>query len=129
MIAFLINTLAATLKSIHRYWLPLTVFLLGLITWLSLQTPTEQLTSVGNDKLHHCLAYAVLAFPVAMAKPRWYILYLLSMFFYSGLIEVIQPWFYRQMDVIDLLANSIGLLLGLCIAMFLNKAVVTPSSV
>lgn len=111
----LINNLVILVCSeiLHRHWKLITLFLVGMVTWLSLRISVENAITVpGNDKMHHLMAYAALAFPVAWARPRYCALWLFGILIWSGLIEIVQPWFYREMDALDLLANSIGLILG-----------------
>ncbi|RQW62575.1 VanZ family protein [Vibrio viridaestus] len=99
-----------------RLWLPLTLFIVGLITYLSL-TPLDELPKVsGTDKLHHFIAYATLALPIAYARPRFWFIFILGFVGYSGLIEIIQPYVNRHGEWLDLLANSCGLTLGTLIA-------------
>ncbi len=96
------------------------------ITYLSL-TPTDTLT-VGNDKLSHFIAYAVLMCNVGLLtyqnklKFRWGIL--LSII-YGGVLEVIQQYVPgRYMSIYDLIANAIGVLIGaIVIRVFYNRLI------
>jgi VanZ family protein len=101
------------LTYIKTYWIALTLFILGVITILSLW-PLDHLPPVpGSDKMHHFIAYAVLMFPVALRKPNYW--QLIGLFFigYSGLIELIQPYANRYGEWLDLAANITGLVCGL----------------
>jgi VanZ family protein len=95
---------------------------LALITLLSL-TPLPHLpTAPGSDKVHHLLSYGVLFFPVALAKPKQWRLIGLFFFIWSGVIELVQPYVNRYGELLDMLANGVGLLCGFFIAQLANKA-------
>ena len=98
---------------IKTYWLAFTLFILTIITFLSLW-PIEKLPSVpGSDKTHHLIVYAVLMFPTALRKPKHW--KLIGMFFiaYSGMIELLQPYVNRYGEWMDLAANTAGVICGL----------------
>ncbi len=108
------------LMFISKQWLGLTVVTLTAITALSLW-PASALPSVpGSDKTHHFISYALLMFPVALAKPKHW--YFIAIFFivYSGMIEIIQPYVNRYGEWLDLLANSIGVMLAILLAQLLH---------
>jgi VanZ family protein len=101
---------------IRRYWIFSTIFILTLITILSLR-PLESLPPVpGTDKIHHFIAYATLMLPTALRKPKSWLLIVLVFIACSGAIELIQPFVNRYCDLKDLLANIAGLACGLIIA-------------
>jgi VanZ family protein len=100
----------------RRYWIFSTIFILTLITILSLR-PLATLPPVpGTDKLHHFIAYATLMLPTALRKPKYWLLVALVFIACSGAIELIQPFVNRYCDLKDLLANIAGLTCGLIIA-------------
>lgn len=66
----------------------------------------------GSDKLHHILAFAALAFPLSVARPRLAPWVVLGVVAYGGLIEIIQPLTGRQAEWADLLADAVGAILG-----------------
>ena len=101
---------------IQKYWLYLTLLLLTAIASLSLW-PAAQLPNVpGTDKTHHFIAYAALAFPAVLRKPKnWQVLLFIFMLF-SGLIELIQPFVNRYGEWLDMLANAFGLFCGFTLA-------------
>ena len=104
------------LALISRLWLPLTIFVWLAITLLSL-TPLPELPLIpGSDKAHHLIAYGLLAFPVALRQPRYWLYISLSFIIWSGAIELIQPYVNRYGEWLDLVANSLGVLLGLSLA-------------
>lgn len=108
------------LEKIKKYWILFTILILLAITFLSLW-PLSKLPSVpGSDKTHHIIAYAFLAFPVALKRPKKWISIIFFFIFYSGLIELVQPYVNRYGEWLDLLANTIGLLSGLLLAIFLH---------
>lgn len=105
-------TLLRSLRT--NLWLIVTVAVVALITWLSLN-PLPQLPVPDfqmMDKAGHLLAYCAAAFPVALAGRRhwpWLILLILA---WSGMIELIQPFVNRHAEWFDLLANGTGLAIG-----------------
>ena len=109
----------AALDYIKKYWLALTLFMLIAITILSLW-PLEKLPSVpGSDKVHHFIAYAALMFPTALLKPDYWKLIALFFITYSGMIELLQPYVNRYGDWLDMGANTIGVICGWLIAVFM----------
>jgi VanZ family protein len=97
-----------------RYWQVASIVLLVAITALSLSPlpdfPAPDL--ISNDKLHHAIAYAALAFPVSLARPRHWWLVLAGFLTWSGTMEMLQPYVNRYGEWADLLANASGLALG-----------------
>lgn len=65
---------------IQRYWHVISVLILVTITTLSLWPVASLPTVPGNDKTHHFIAYAALMFPVALRKPRYWLM--IGLFFY-----------------------------------------------
>lgn len=108
--------MTSIIRLIHRHWLAITLFLLAVITYLSL-TPLASLPDVpGRDKTHHFIAYAALVFAVALRKPkRWPVISLL-LFGWSGGIEILQPYVNRYGEWLDLAANGGGLICGVILA-------------
>lgn len=101
------------LAHVHRHWLLITLLLGMVIAILSLW-PLERLPLVpGGDKTHHLIAYAALAFPLGVARPRYWPLLALLLLGWGGLIEVVQPWANRYGEWLDLAANGAGLVVGL----------------
>ncbi len=101
---------------IRNYWLLVTLLLLAVITALSL-TPLPSLPEVpGSDKTHHFIAYGALMFPVALRKPKYWLLIGLFFVFWSGGIELLQPYVNRYGEWLDMLANTVGVLCGIVAA-------------
>lgn len=95
-----------------------------LIASLSLAPLAELPPIPGNDKTHHLIAYAVLAFPLSVARPRSWLWGLFGFLIFSGAIELVQPYVNRYGEWADLFANGIGLLIGAMTAhvmLHLNK--------
>lgn len=101
------------MKLIKKYWLLLSVLLWVFITVVSL-VPLPALPELpGKDKTGHMIAYAILVMPVAIALPKnWYWI-LLLFWFWSGAIELIQPFMNRYGEWLDFAANGAGIVLGL----------------
>ena len=108
------------LTLIKTYWIAFTLFILAVITILSLW-PIDELPSVpGTDKTHHLIAYAFLMLPTALRKPDRWILFGLFFIAYSGAIELLQPYVNRYGEWLDMLANTAGIVCGLIIAELIN---------
>ena len=108
------------LTLIKTYWIAFTLFILAVITILSLW-PIDELPSVpGTDKNHHLIAYAFLMLPTALRKPDRWILFGLFFIAYSGAIELLQPYVNRYGEWLDMLANTAGIVCGLIIAELIN---------
>ncbi len=106
---------------INRFWLELSVFILVAITALSLH-PLENLPEApGSDKTHHFIAYAALAFPAALRKPKHWQSILISFALYGGLIELAQPHVNRYGEWMDFAANISGPFIGMMLALAANK--------
>ena len=108
------------LNLIKTNWIILTLFILLVITILSLW-PLDKLPLVpGTDKTHHLIAYAILMLPTALRKPERWILFGLFFIVYSGAIELLQPYVNRYGEWLDMLANTAGIVCGLIIAEIVN---------
>jgi hypothetical protein len=104
--------ISGAVKLIAKYHWPITLFLLALITLLSL-TPLSHLPNApGSDKAHHLFAYAALSFPIAAkGGPKW--MFLLPFFIlWGGTIELLQPYANRYAEWFDFAANSLGVVFG-----------------
>ena len=97
---------------ITKYWIPITLFILTLITILSL-IPLAELPPVpGSDKTQHLIAYGVLMMPTAIKKSKYTGAIAFGFAGWSGAIELIQPYVNRYGEMQDLAANIMGLILG-----------------
>lgn len=87
------------------------ILLLVLVMVLSL-APVSQPDFSPNDKVNHFIAYGTLSFVGLFAFPRW-VWVILGLFCYGVLIEFLQGMTaYRFASGADVIANSLGLLLG-----------------
>ena len=81
----------------------------------------EQPSVPGSDKFHHLIAYSALTFCIGLRRPSNYILLIILFSFYSGLIEIIQPYVNRFREIEDFLFNNLGILIGLTLGIVINK--------
>ncbi|MCQ4313840.1 VanZ family protein [Pseudomonas stutzeri] len=67
-----------------------------------------------QDKLHHLLGFAALMFTMRLAFPQWRLLWLIVLSLTAALmIEIAQGLLpNRQASLADMLANTLGVLLG-----------------
>jgi VanZ family protein len=101
----------------RRYWPASTLLLLAAIVYLSLNPlPELPIEPPGSDKTHHFLAYAALALPVALARPRGWGWWPAGFLALSAAIELIQPYVNRYGEWADLMANGAGLAMGVALA-------------
>lgn len=99
------------------------VLALLVITAFSLMPSQEVPAGFGWDKLNHWAAFFILTFLAGHAYPQQQFWKIASMLLLYGIgIEVAQYFTrYRSADILDVLADSIGILIyGLCI--WLNSA-------
>lgn len=89
----------------------LTLLISGMIAILAL-APVSSKGIPGSDKRHHFVAFVALAFPLPFVRPRFFWPVLATVIFYGGMIELIQPSFGRQAEVGDLVADSLGTMVG-----------------
>ena len=95
----------------------LTLSLASLILFLSLQPPGEEDTKLlVPDKLLHFIAYGVMVIPVSLERVYPQFLVFLIALAYGGFIELIQPFWGRDADIIDVWANIAGVIFGILIA-------------
>lgn len=119
---------AAMLRLIHfalapeqrRLWRALLAALLVVITWLALVPNPPRGVSTGWDKSNHALAFAALAFTAVWAlwrRPGQWLLLAAALLAYGGAIEIAQSFLPpRSGEWLDLLADSMGIAIGLLIA-------------
>ena len=108
------------LNALSKYWLPASLMMLAVISIFSL-IPLPVLPEVpGNDKTHHLVSYALVVLPIVLRKPRYWLLFVFAIAVWSGVIELIQPFVNRYGEWLDLLANIVGLILGMSFALLLR---------
>lgn len=109
------------LTLIKTWWIAITIFILAAITVLSLW-PLDKLPPVpGSDKVQHLIAYAALMFPIALRRPKYWLLIGLLFIAWSGAIELIQPFVNRYGEWMDMAANSMGVVCGLLAALLIGS--------
>jgi VanZ family protein len=88
-----------------------TLALAALIGFLTL-TPIQNPGVPGTDKSHHLIGFAALALPLSFSRPRLAPWVVLAAIGYGGAIEVIQPFVGRSGEVLDLMADAVGAVIG-----------------
>ena len=106
-----------TAPAYRNLWRAVLLLLLVTVTWLALSPAPPKAVDTGWDKFNHALAFASLAFVSVWAlwsQPRqwgWLVLALLA---FGGAIEIGQSYLPpRTADWFDLLADGVGILVGL----------------
>lgn len=95
----------------------LTLAIAFLILFLSLQPPGEQdQRLLVSDKLLHFIAYGVMVLPVLLDRVFPQLLVFIIAFIYGGCIELVQPFWGREADIMDLWANTAGIIFGILIS-------------
>lgn len=90
----------------------------------TLAPPTGLPSVPGSDKMHHVLAFLMLALPAALVSPRllWGVVPLAALF--GAGIELVQPLVGRSAELADWQADMAGLLIGT--ALGLSARVMLP---
>jgi hypothetical protein len=101
-------------------------FVLALIIAVTTLAPVPAGGPAGSDKVYHVLAFAALAFPLPLVRPRLTIWVALGVIAYGGAIEVIQPFFGRQAEWADLVADGIGAVVGAVTGYALSRHMFPP---
>lgn len=99
--------------------------LLVIYTYLGLTPHPENSVPVFNDLLMHFTGYAVAGISISFARPYWPLWQRAALLItYSFAIEIGQHFNPpRTFSLVDMVANSVGVLLGLCIVIILTKYV------
>lgn len=104
----------------RRAWLVAGMLLVGLVVYLSLiPHPPEPLSFPQSDKLEHGFAYASLSlwFCQIFLRGRQRIAVVVALVTLGVVIEILQGLSgYRYFEYADMLANSVGVLLGVLLA-------------
>lgn len=110
-------------------WRVLVLLLMGAISWLALSPHPPASMNTGWDKANHVLAFGSLGFCgfwcVPTQRERWTLLPL-ALLVFGGVIELLQlqvPG--RSGEWPDLLADSMGISVGLLIAAALQRLLAT----
>ena len=115
--------------SLSKYIWPISIMVLALISVASL-IPLPNLPEIpGNDKTHHIVSYGVVALPISIIRPRFWLVFLLFVIIWSGAIELIQPFVNRYAEWLDLLANLAGVMIGLMGGSLINRLIIVVGGV
>ncbi len=109
------------LNSIYDNWLVITIALSVVIIFFSFFSVTSHFMIQNTDKYLHTAAYFFLSFSASLRKPTNYILIFIYFVFFGIVIELVQPYFNRYFELLDILANSLGIFLAITFADFLRK--------
>ena len=89
--------------------LPLTIALIALICLGTLSPhPLVSAQAIGNDKLRHFLGFGSIVVPAALFRPRWLLFLIPFAIALGGVVELIQPFVGRDLDIRDFYADSLG---------------------
>ncbi len=106
------------LTIIYKYkgtYLSLTLALI--VLFFSLKPPSEEnLDILISDKFLHLIAYILLVLPVLLERVYSQLMVFIVALAFGGFIELIQPFFEREADIMDFLSNAVGILFGIVIA-------------
>jgi VanZ family protein len=109
-----------TAPACRPLWRALFLLLLAAITWLALSPAPLKTLNTGWDKANHVLAFTALAFAGVWGwwpRPRRWVVLFAVLLAYGGAIEIAQSFLPpREADWEDLLADSVGISLGLLFA-------------
>jgi VanZ family protein len=99
------------------------LLLAGVIAYFTLTPVPEGLPQIKHiDKAWHFLAFAALAFPLALGEPRRWLWAMGLAMVFGGAIELVQPFVNRHAEWADFAANSIGAFVGAALGRALHRA-------
>ena len=122
---FYFPILAALLKRISKVGqflkykgLNLTLILALLILFLSLNSTDIAVDTkpLVSDKLLHLFFYFLMVLPVSLERIFSHFTVFVFAMTFGGCIELIQPFWGREADITDFLANAMGIILGILVA-------------
>ena len=70
---------------------------------------------LGDDKLHHVIAFTCFVLPMILVSPRYWRMMVTYSLIFGGMIELAQPYVNKASDPMDLLANAVGAVIGIVI--------------
>ena len=70
-------------------------------------------TFLGDDKLHHVIAFTCFVLPMILVSPKYWRLMTTYSLIFGGMIELVQPYVNKTGDPMDLLANTAGTIIGI----------------
>jgi VanZ family protein len=104
----------------RQLWRYVLTVLLAVISWLALSAAPPKTVDLGWDKANHALAFASLAFSAVWAlwqRPRQWLRLVAVLLAYGIGIEIAQSFLPpREADWHDVVADSVGIVLGLLAA-------------
>ena len=87
--------------------------MLAIVIAILTLTPSLRPPDVGGpDKLYHVIAFGALMLPCAILYPRSLAWLLPAALAFGGAIEIIQPWVGRSGEWVDLVADAVGIAIG-----------------
>jgi VanZ family protein len=108
------NNITFALIQNRTVWLLLSIGLAATVAVLTLMPQASMpVGPQGIDKVYHMVAFAALIFPTAMLRPKSCLRFGCLAILYGGMIEAIQPAFGRSADMSDLLADVLGVAIGI----------------
>lgn len=124
------DTGAGPSRQVRTLWLGSTLVIAVLIAGLTL-SPSASLpqSNLHLDKLAHMAAFFGLVFPTAALWPRVTAWIGLMAVLYGGAIEIIQPYTGRSAEWADLLADGIGVGLGIVLGATLRRLILARRAV
>lgn len=100
---------------------PLTIALIVLICVGTLWPhPLLSSHALGNDKIQHFLGFGSIVVPAALFRPRWLLLLVPFTIALGGLVELVQPFVGRDLDIHDFYADSLGVAMAVILASLLR---------
>jgi VanZ family protein len=102
--------------------IPLTLIVTAVLT-VAMLWPIHQPPPApdGTDKIVHLIAFAALAFPLARTGRIGLVPVFVGTSVFGGLIELIQPSFGRSADMQDWIADIVGAVLGILLALLYRR--------
>lgn len=111
-------------RDLQRMMRAVALVVWGVVVWLALRPSTDIETGLSWDKANHALAFLVLTALTAIGWPRLRRLPLVALMMVAGCaIELIQglPVIGRDADLMDVVADGAGVLLGLIVLAALDR--------
>jgi VanZ family protein len=112
------------LKNLRPVWLAVGWAMVAVIVWLSLTPSPPKVDFEQSDKVGHFLAYGGVMFWFAQlyAEPKARLGYAAGFVAMGVALEFIQGWTgYRSFELLDMLADGIGVALGWAAALVLPR--------
>ena len=109
----------------YNFYRPIFYLYLSVVMALS-AWPIPRSIPTGNDKINHLAAFIIFSFLISRAftgiRPGWILTWGIA---YGGLIEVVQLFIPgRSSELMDLVADVIGLLVGIIAVEFIRSRAV-----